>query len=248
MNYLQIILLISLLGYGYSQNLTSVSDCVWQGSGVTLNLKLTADYFEYYDQDTYASYRYYPCTAEDWGLYDCLARDGPALCQQNSDSSLYVVGTLASVSVAALTEDTFKMSYSGGYLGREGKVTITCFQESDSFKFDSEDYPTYLFSLSLRDACTKTGAAAGVDGGGFALFIILILACIFGVTAYITGGVAFMYFHKKERGIGLIPNLAFWKAFPFLFRDGFLFTFSCIPKVREYFVNKVNTDYEKIPS
>ena len=246
MSCLQIILSFCLLGYVSSQNLTSVGDCIWQGVGVTLDLSKTT-YLGYYDPDTFASYRYYPCVAtEDWGN-GCYASDGPALCQQNSDGSIYTVGTLASATVKSLTGDTFEMSYNGGYLGREGKVTITCLQGSDSFKFDSETFPTYYFSLSI-DACSSGGVSPSGDDGGFALFIILILASIIGVTAYIAGGVAFMYFHKKERGLGLVPNLVFWKDFPFLLRDGFLFTFSCIPKVREYFVSKIHTNYDKVPS
>ena len=247
MNYLQLVLSICLLHYVSAHNLTAVSDCKWIGSGVILDLSKTT-YFEYYDTDTFASYRYYPCKASvSWGSSTCQVEDGPALCQQNSDSSLYMVGTLASVSVTSLTSDTFEMSYTGGYFGRNGTVTITCFQTTDNFKFDSENYPAYFFSLSLSDACTN-GAASGGEDAGFVLFILLILAGIFGVTAYIVGGVAFMYLHKKERGLALVPNLAFWKDFPFLFRDGFLFTFSCIPKVREYFVSKVASNYEKIPS
>ena len=155
MNYLQLVLSICLLHYVSAHNLTTVGDCKWTGSGVILDLSKTT-YFQYYDSDTFASYRYYPCkVSEDWGLHTCRVEEGPALCQQNIDGSLYIVGTLASVSVKPLTANTFEMSYSGGYLGRNGKVKISCFQTTDSFKFDSETYPSYFFSLSLRDACTK---------------------------------------------------------------------------------------------
>ena len=216
---------------------------------MTLDLSKLTNYFEYYDAGTLASYRYYPCVATvDWGVYYCLVAEGPALCQQNEGNVIYVVGTLATVTVTALAGDSFELHYEGGEFGREGKVTVTCFQGSDSFKFDSETFPTYYFSLSVKDACSRGGVSPSGDDGGFALFIILILASIIGVTSYIAGGVAFMYFHKKERGLGLVPNLVFWKDFPFLLRDGFLFTFSCIPKVREYLVSKIHTNYEKIPS
>ena len=155
MNYLQLVLSICLLHYVSAYNLTAVGDCKWAGSGVILDLSKTT-YFQYYDKVTLASYRYYPCKASvSWGSSTCRVEDGPALCQQNSDGSLYVVGKLASVSVTPLTSDTFEMSYTGGYLDRNGKVTITCFQTRDSFKIDSETFPTYFFSLSLSDACTK---------------------------------------------------------------------------------------------
>ena len=249
MNYLQLVLSICLLHYVSAHNLTAVGDCKWVGSGLILDLSKTT-FFEYYDPVSFSNYRYYPCkTSEDWSSSDCRVEDGPALCQWKADGSSYIVGTLASVSVMPLTADTFEMSYTGGFLDRNGKVTITCFQTTDNFKFDSENYPTYFFSVGLNDdACTKVAANGEGEDAGFVLFILLILAGIFGVTAYIVGGVAFMYLHKKERGLALVPNLAFWKDFPFLFRDGFLFTFSCIPKVREYFVSKVASNYEKIPS
>jgi hypothetical protein len=36
---------------------------------------------------------------------------------------------------------------------------------------------------------------------------------------------------RGARGVEVIPNLSFWKDFPFLLKDGFLFTFTC-PCVR----------------
>ncbi|KAI6650275.1 hypothetical protein LOD99_5954 [Oopsacas minuta] len=252
MNYFGIILTVCLLNTVFTQEVKKVGDCVWATSDLTLDLR-DFGFLEYDDDFSQATYRYYPCKINsDWSQYGCTADNKPALCQKNhQDGSIYIVGKLNTVSVKSLTKDTFELSYEGGFSGREGKVTLSCFQNSDEFKFDYEVYPTYFFSMSVENACKSggiPGGSTGGDDGGFALFIILVLASIFAVTTYIVGGMLFMYLHKKERGIGLIPNLAFWKDSPFLFRDGFLFTFSFIPQVREYMKDHIKEDYSKVPS
>ncbi|KAI6650272.1 Cation-dependent mannose-6-phosphate receptor-like [Oopsacas minuta] len=251
MNYLGIILTVCLLNTVFTQEVKKVGDCVWATSDLTLDLR-DFGFLEYDNPSGVATYRYYPCTINaDWDPDNCAIRNKPALCQENYEAVTYIVGKQETASVKIVSKDTFELTYTDGNDGRKGVVTLSCFQNSDEFKFDYEEYPTYFFSMSVENACKSEGypgGSTGGDDGGFALFIILVLASIFAVTTYIVGGMLFMYLHKKERGIGLIPNLAFWKDSPFLFRDGFLFTFSFIPQVREYMKDHIKEDYSKVPS
>ncbi|KAI6650273.1 hypothetical protein LOD99_5952 [Oopsacas minuta] len=251
MNYFGIILTVCLLNTVFTQEVKKVGDCVWATSDLTLDLR-GIDFVQDFDDNNPATYRYYPCKIEsNWDDTECTVSKQTALCQEYHGSK-YLIGRLNQVSVKLIKENTFELKYSGGSKSRTGTVTLTCFQNSDSFAFvrEESDPFRYYFSMSVSTACKNgvPGGSTGGDDGGFALFIILVLVSIFAVTTYIVGGMLFMYLHKKERGIGLIPNLAFWKDSPFLFRDGFLFTFSFIPQVREYMKDHIKEGYSKVPS
>ena len=237
--FIALIVSVCLFAKISPQGVTKTGDCEWTTSdtGIILDLsKLT--HYDTYDPNTGANYRYYPCrVTEDWDQYTCNAANSPALCQKNSDGSVYLIGRLANVEIKVLTSSTFELTYSGGDGGRIGTVTLTCDQSSDSLKFDGEPFESvYLFSFSFKSACTRAPAEQG--GNAPAFFLILLIVSLIAAPTYVVAGVLIMYFYKKARGVELIPNIEFWKDFPFLLKDGFLFTFSCYPPFREWIGNR----------
>ena len=221
------------------EEVTKTGKCKWTSdtTGITLDLSGLNSFYEIYDQPTFYTYRYYPCGIEaDWDATYCTASADTALCQTNFFDYV-LVGTGGSVDAKVVTSSsnaaTFELTYGNGASGRTGTMTITCDQTSDEFSFDTEVYPAYFFSFSAKSAC-RQGGPEGQGGNAPAFFLTLLIVSLIAATTYIVAGVLIMYFHKKARGVALIPNLEFWTDFPFLLKDGFLFTFSCYAPFREW--------------
>ena len=241
-----LILFVCLFGIITSETVTKTGDCQWTTSetGITLDLSGISS-LETNDPLTGYKYKYFPCTIkESWDDYVCSVESKAALCQRSSGGENVLVATNENVEVEVLTSSdtsaSFDVTYSGGDPGRSGIarsgiVTITCYQLKDNLIFDVEYHPVYYFSFSVATACKKSIPSTG---NAPALFLILLIVSLLGVITYIVAGVLLMYFYKKVRGVALIPNLEFWKDFPFLLKDGFLFTFSCYPPFREWIGNK----------
>jgi hypothetical protein len=64
-----------------------------------------------------------------------------------------------------------------------------------------------------------------VDVAGIPGIIILVLLIV-AVATYVIVGCLVNAFARQKRGIEIIPNLEFWKDFPFLLKDGIVFTFT----------------------
>jgi len=60
----------------------------------------------------------------------------------------------------------------------------------------------------------SSGTAVGWIGFTFLLTLLI------GVILYIAIGMGVKYRFYEARGLDMVPNLEFWKDFPFLFRDG----------------------------
>eukprot|EP01064_Diplonema_japonicum_P013397 TRINITY_DN2094_c6_g1_i1.p1 TRINITY_DN2094_c6_g1~~TRINITY_DN2094_c6_g1_i1.p1 ORF type:complete len:186 (+),score=27.55 TRINITY_DN2094_c6_g1_i1:56-613(+) len=61
-------------------------------------------------------------------------------------------------------------------------------------------------------------SSSGLTGGEVFLIIFFV-----GGAVYFTGGMAYMFFAKGERGVNMIHALEFWKDFPNLLKDGAMF-------------------------
>ena len=228
-----------------SERVIELGDCMWEAeeSKTKLDLSVLPKFFpSVIDPINQAEFRYYPCKMDQqFYQYPCTEGSDAAICQRNLDGSVYIIGKLSSTTVTAETkggQTTFAVKYGGGDQGRSGEVSILC-HESGTFKFGTEDFSNliYYFVLETNSACSggaTSGAASGGEAAdGAALFITLIVVVIVAVSVYLVAGVLLMAFWKKERGLKLIPNFEFWKDFPFLLKDGFLFTFSCFQPLRE---------------
>lgn len=159
---------------------------------------------------------------------------GQAICLGFPGSLILIgVGVRTNVAcsvVSAGDSPTITVVYNGGENDRIAQVTVYFEQGrlEANFAFQSldDDNRRYSFSYHVpRDS--GAGAGSGVDPGvpGIIILILLLVA----VVAYIVIGVLVMRFYKGATGIEMIPNLSFWKDFPFLLKDGFVFTFTAWP-------------------
>ncbi|PIK61406.1 putative cation-dependent mannose-6-phosphate receptor-like [Apostichopus japonicus] len=79
-----------------------------------------------------------------------------------------------------------------------------------------------IFRYTLKSkCCCPDGCKGGIGGGGGGLSFGSILCIIFSVllVVYIAVGISFSVY-KGKSGVEMVPNLAFWKDFPFLVKDG----------------------------
>ena len=177
------------------------------------------------------TYRFYPCGVDTpWGTNgDCLTTS--TACQFDShELQYYSIGETNEYSIeeAVLSGDRpyVKFIYTGGSDNRLCTIKVIC-SELEALSFLDEDTPLeYNLEFSTPKVCPEGGGNAPV------LLIFVILVLFLAAVTYSVVGVMLMVFWKGARGFEIIPNLGFWKDFPFLFKDGFLFVFSCIPAAR----------------
>ncbi|XP_013378914.1 uncharacterized protein LOC106150578 [Lingula anatina] len=105
---------------------------------------------------------------------------------------------------------------------RESRITLHCSPGKEGeFIFIKEDQDpstklsTFQFSLTTKYACLPEHS---LSLGSVLCIILLVLVII-----YLVCGILFLKFVRGAQGAELIPNLDFWKDFPFLVRDGFYF-------------------------
>lgn len=81
--------------------------------------------------------------------------------------------------------------------------------------------------LPVRVGSGWLGSDSFSDGSslsGGSIFLIVMVCLIF---VYVTGGVAFQFFVRKQRGWEMIPNVAFWRMLPGLIVDGYQTLVNC---------------------
>ena len=205
-------------------------------SGQTFN---DGDSFvEIYSTSDSNTYRFYPCGVDKaWGG-DCDV--GSTACQYSSQEALYhSLGAISQFTIIEVVTDATKpfitFFYQGGTAGRSSTITIFCDEtaKADNLVFIDE-YPQLDYNLELTTAkiCLGAPSPQGGEVSIPALFILVILVLFLATVTYLVVGTLLMVFWKGARGLEVIPNLAFWKDFPFLFKDGVLFSFAYIPAAR----------------
>eukprot|EP00800_Vazella_pourtalesii_P005470 TRINITY_DN1643_c1_g1_i1.p1 TRINITY_DN1643_c1_g1~~TRINITY_DN1643_c1_g1_i1.p1 ORF type:complete len:259 (-),score=29.62 TRINITY_DN1643_c1_g1_i1:411-1187(-) len=251
-----LLLFIVTTSHAVNKNCTSESACTCQlKSAGLLNLAGSGgitDYVEVTEGDY--TYRYYPCGMRvDWGGV-CVVSNSPAVCQLGPENEYYILGTARSYEIirAVAKGDTtyFDFLFKDGtsdfiYGKRSAAVRVSCERTKlGELEFISEA-PTIKYNLNFKT--DKACFSPATDPLRNVIFIALMVLVTVAVVAYFGVGVGIMAV-KGERRWGLIPNLQFWKAAPFLFLDGFLFTFSCFPGVRKYFRGSSKQQYDDLSS
>ncbi|KAI6650278.1 hypothetical protein LOD99_5957 [Oopsacas minuta] len=252
-----VLLLIAAQSYASNENCTLESACTCNlKSAGLLNLAGSGGGLDYIEITSGVyTYRYYPCGVKaDWGGV-CTIENHPAVCQQTRDGEYYVLGKSNSYEITravAKGDNTyFDFLFQDGTSDfingrRNATVRVMCdIRGSHELKFISESpIINYNFVFMTPKACLYKQPDAPI---GNILFIVLMVTLPVGLILYLGIGVGIMAC-KGERRLGLIPNIGFWIIAPFLFFDGFLFVFSCIPFVRKYLKKTIEEDYEKMPS
>ena len=182
-----------------------------------------------------STYRFYPCGVTDsWGTGSCGKT--ATLCEYNVYADeYYSLGETCifeiSEAVAMGTDSYIVFMYSGGTEGRESYITVKCDTNNEFELINVFRNTEFYFEFKSPKAC-PIPVPAGRGGNAPAVFIFVILVIFLATVTYLVVGVMLMVFWKGARGFEIIPNLGFWKDLPFLFKDGVLFCFSCIPEYR----------------
>ncbi|KAI6650279.1 hypothetical protein LOD99_5958 [Oopsacas minuta] len=187
------------------------------------------------------TYRYYPCGVDKNWEGGCTTAS--TICQYSAADGLYhSIGETNTFQVIEAVGDGdkpyIKFMYTGGTDDRESNVKIICEPKStqDTLVFLGEfTTKTYDIEMTTAKICPNANPTPSGGGGGPdipALFILVLLVLFLATITYIVVGVLLMVFWKGARGLEVIPNLSFWKDFPFLFKDGVLFSFAYIPAAR----------------
>jgi hypothetical protein len=145
----------------------------------------------------------------------------------NGGSLIYGIGSDSDVTFDVSQSDPANnlwrvvVSYEGGADGRHSEVQYD-YSATISFTF-LEEKPDLFYHMQVTGPfiVPPVGSAdiAGIPG------IVLLLLLLVAVIAYIVIGIAVNAGVRHKRGVEMMPNLEFWKDFPFLLKDGVVFTF-----------------------
>ena len=239
MFHFQILLAFLPIVIGTNTNCSSSSSCSCdlKGAGlIDLNgFRNGPDPYMELDGMGRSTYRFYPCGVNTpWGTGSCGTT--ATLCEYNVYANgYYSLGETDKFEIIEAVSDGInsylEFAYSGGTEGRASFVTVKC-DTTGTNEFDligELNNMEFYFEFRSPKACPVPGPEGG---SAPVLFIFVILVLFLAAVTYSVVGVMLMVFWKGARGFEIIPNLGFWKDFPFLFKDGFLFVFSCIPAAR----------------
>ena len=169
-------------------------------------------------------FRYYPCAIlSDW-TGECTANSKASVCLKNTTNgfvyfSVVTTQTPLTYSVTNESPYTTDLEYGGVTI----EVVCTSGRETQGDTFSIEPKQKLSFKLITTKACPKQQ-----QHNVPVLFILLCVLVSIVTTGYLVCGVTYQYVTKGASGTELIPNVAFWRETPFLFRDGCLFVFCCL--------------------
>lgn len=95
----------------------------------------------------------------------------------------------------------------------------------------------FTTKLTSKYACFKPfdgGGKSGSKSHGLSVGSILCIALLVLITVYVIGGIVINKYLRKFEGESYLPNKSFWKDFPSLVKDGFIFTRGKLKKSEEY--------------
>jgi hypothetical protein len=183
------------------------------------------------DTYTFDSCKAVPCTST------CTA-NGCVGCQTTSGKDKFGLGLLSSVKfdlTGSANKWVLKATYTGGDGGRRMIVSFNFADKASPKTSFTNEQPELNYNLVVEGKyavytpeptpTTSPSSGGGVDPGvvGIVLIVLLILCAV----GYLVVGIIIQAGVRGARGVEVIPNLSFWKDFPFLLKDGFIFTFTC---------------------
>ncbi|CAG5124759.1 unnamed protein product [Candidula unifasciata] len=147
----------------------------------------------------------------------------------NTKQQAYGLGVLHKYEVTR-DQDNFILTNSfiqqSDMINRTLHLTVKCSDQDGEFTYQGSNKPPspviYKFTLATRHICAGAKNEGGLSPGSVMVIIFFVLLIV-----YILGGLLFQKFIRKAQGVEIIPNYVFWKDFPFLVKDGFVFTFQC---------------------
>jgi hypothetical protein len=186
-------------------------------------------------------FQYMPCEPKICGPGD---GESSTVCQiQKSNNNAFSLGRYQNFKWTVTNADpknlAFEVHYGGGDVAQgTARTTIVSFKRGavgkTNFSYHDEDQSKLIYYFNV----TGSGVAPNSSGGGIAagpIGLVIIFLALGAFIAYCVIGGIFMYSQKGARGTEVIPNYTFWKDFPFLIKDGFLFVISpCYKRSDKY--------------
>ena len=179
--------------------------------------------------------RYYPCDIlADWGPLACTVKERASVCLKNTtqkDVTNYAtISTQDTITFRVINTEPYITEVSYTTETETTTIELKCTSgietQGDTFiQLASSTIHNLKFSLVSKHACPIQLTLH--YGNPPVLFILLIVVGGVILLVYFLCGVFYQFFVKGATGIELVPHIEFWKETPYLFRDGFLFVFSC---------------------
>jgi len=185
-------------------------------------------------------YTYYvtPCATTPQNslvIKQCKKVNSPAI-QVDSDNNCVYLADLQTQTFSKTPDGLIVIDYANGEpcgdVSRKAKISFMCDASTESNLYqvqsDHPDICQYEFDWRTKYACKGMAPGSNPNGGltGGAWFLIILFAIVLPV--YIIGGVVYNIKVKSATGVEVIPNIAFWKDFPSLIKEGCTFTFGKI--------------------
>ena len=177
----------------------------------------------------------------------CEQSGGCLGCQSDGKEGWWGIASVTSASFGEVTTSgwTFTMSYSNKQQSKASQVSYTLAASGGTqYTFTSEDPPN-TYNLAIKGCFNAPGTTCGTtptpttkptSAGGPSTTdisgwpgLLLISLLIIAVALYFAIGMPIMYYVKGARGLEMIPLISFWKDFPFLVKDGVMFTLFAWP-------------------
>lgn len=152
-----------------------------------------------------------------------------AVCQ-GSSYGYFNLGTQSSATFHYSNEtNNWVITYSNSNGNRVTHVFLQCHNGStDTLDVWGETEENSVYKMTLISRCACIGGCGfpilprGMSLGSFLLLLFLVL-----VLTYLLVGYLYRRCVVGARGIELMPHLSFWREFPYLVQDGFLFIIKC---------------------
>ncbi|KAI6650271.1 hypothetical protein LOD99_5950 [Oopsacas minuta] len=216
--------------------------CVYKSREKVDLSKLRGKYFiaHHHMNGTYLEYKYYPCAIlADWNTKVCTKNSKASLCLKETITKVekyYVIATQTNVEFNIISNTTH-FTTSVIYTNRDIIVTVEAIctsgieRQGDTFSILSYDEKKLKFRLVTENACPIKLRHFTIENEPVLFILLVVLGGTF-LLVYFIGGFLCQICVRGARGVEIIPNVSFWRETPYLFKDGFLFVFSCYSPFR----------------
>jgi len=162
----------------------------------------------------------------------CKKVNSPAI-QVDQDNNCVYLADLNTQTFSKTPDGLIVIDYENGEpcgdVSRTTKISFMCDTTTESNLYQAQtDHPDicqYEFDWKTKYACKGMAPGSNPSGGltGGAWFLIILFAIALPV--YLIGGIIYNMKVKNATGVEVIPNIAFWRDFPSLIKEGCTFTF-----------------------
>ncbi|KAJ7384165.1 hypothetical protein OS493_023494 [Desmophyllum pertusum] len=96
----------------------------------------------------------------------------------------------------------------------------------DAMTIATNKYGTVLHSKYACPSPPSSGTSTGLSIGSI---LVITFSCI--IIVYIMCGILLNKYARQVEGKEVFPNYSFWADFPYLIKDGCVFTFECLGRL-----------------